>query len=69
MVLFWKTAGLTYLQYCTIAASALRRCVKTDLVSKYAAREEVHFKRQFWKDGKPLSEKVLVEKKATLDPQ
>jgi len=57
---YWKIAGMSYLQYLTVATTALRNAVKSASASKYAPREEVHYKRQLWAEGKPLSERVLI---------
>ena len=57
---YWKIGGLSYLQYITLATSALRQAVKPAVNAKYLIREEMQFKQQIWKEGKP-SEKVFTK--------
>jgi len=56
---YWKTAGLTYLQYITQATSALRNVVKPNLQAKYWPKEEISYRKQTWDraTGKPSSDK------------
>lgn len=52
---YWKTAGLSYLQYITICTTALRNTVKPQLQAKVWPREDVNFRKQVWDRaaGKP----------------
>jgi len=48
----WKAAGITFAEYVTRTTTAVRAAVKPSLASKYAMREEVHYKKQVWQTGK-----------------
>lgn len=52
---YWRTAGLSYLQYITVASSALRNTVKPQLQNKIWPREDISFRKQVWDraSGKP----------------
>ncbi|KAJ1951019.1 hypothetical protein FBU59_000401 [Linderina macrospora] len=59
----WRTAGMNYLQYSSIAARALRRVVKADLQTEIAKREGVAIKFAKWDNGKAgaLNNVPLIE--------
>ncbi|ORX73570.1 hypothetical protein DL89DRAFT_263618 [Linderina pennispora] len=48
----WRTAGMNYLQYSSIAARALRRTVKAELQTEIAKREGMSLKYAKWESGK-----------------
>ncbi|KAJ1732205.1 hypothetical protein LPJ61_002159 [Coemansia biformis] len=52
MTFAWRTAGMNYLQYSSIAARALRRVVKSELKTEIAKREGVSVKYAKWTNGK-----------------
>ncbi|CAN8024231.1 unnamed protein product [Ixodes persulcatus] len=49
---YWRTAGLTYLQFSSIAAKAVRNVLKKEF--QQAAAAESTIKMATWKDGKPI---------------
>ncbi|CAN7941421.1 unnamed protein product, partial [Ixodes hexagonus] len=50
---YWRTAGLTYLQFSSIAAKAVRNALKKEF--QQVATAESTIKMASWKDGKPIS--------------
>jgi len=56
---------MTYLEYVNLATTFTRKAVKESARKKYWPREEVHFRKTIWKDGKP-GKKELIEEKSGL---
>ncbi|KAJ0989466.1 hypothetical protein J5N97_007822 [Dioscorea zingiberensis] len=50
---FWRAAGMTYIGYSNMVASAVRKCLKEPYRSEALGREKVHFTISKWSDGKP----------------
>jgi len=57
----WRLAGLTYLEYLNFTTTLLRRAVNDSVKKKYILREEVHFKKTFWKDGQAGKKEPVVD--------
>lgn len=56
---YWRAAGLTYLQFSSIAARAVRNSVKKDTLQLSAAAvSESTIKMATWKDGKPVKKEA-----------
>lgn len=56
---YWRVAGLTYLQFSSIAARAVRNSVKKDAhVMASVASSESTIKMATWKDGKPIKKEA-----------
>ncbi|XP_077542109.1 ATP synthase subunit epsilon stunted [Haemaphysalis longicornis] len=56
---YWRAAGLTYLQFSSIAARAVRNSLKKELQqSASATPTESSIKMATWKDGKPIKKEV-----------
>jgi len=56
---------MSYLQYVNAATTALRNTVKPTLAARYAIKEDVHYKKQAWVNGKP-QEKVYFTGSQTM---
>ena len=48
---YYRLAGLSYLQYVNIGASALRRSLKEPAKAAALARDEIHFRERSWVNG------------------
>ncbi|KAI4471003.1 atp synthase epsilon chain mitochondrial [Holotrichia oblita] len=48
----WRAAGLTYIDYSSIAARLLRRALKPEFRKAAEKRDEVSVRITYWKDGK-----------------
>jgi len=57
MSAFWRVAGLSYVQYSTIAARAVRQVLKGEAKDLGAKRDIVSIKFQKWEGGKPQGKK------------
>lgn len=56
---YWRAAGLTYLQFSSIAARAVRNSLKKELhLPSSAAPTESSIKMATWKDGKPIKKEL-----------
>uniref|UniRef100_A0A1W7RAZ0 ATP synthase subunit epsilon, mitochondrial n=1 Tax=Hadrurus spadix TaxID=141984 RepID=A0A1W7RAZ0_9SCOR len=55
---YWRQAGLTYLQFSSIAARLVRRAVKAEFRFDIQGREESLMKKTLWKDGKAVKNSV-----------
>jgi F-type H+-transporting ATPase subunit epsilon len=53
MSTFWRTAGMTYLEYVNASSNALRNALKEPLKSKAAARSRIHLRERWWENGAP----------------
>ncbi|XP_074615876.1 ATP synthase F(1) complex subunit epsilon, mitochondrial-like [Acropora palmata] len=56
MVSYWRQAGLSYLNFSTICARLVRRCLKPELRVEALKREESLMKTVKWEGGKQVSE-------------
>ncbi|KAI9190228.1 hypothetical protein H9P43_001661 [Blastocladiella emersonii ATCC 22665] len=61
---YWKTAGLSYLQYLNIASRATRNALKADLKVVAARRDEQTLKVSKWVQGKQGEAKDVLAPKA-----
>ncbi|KAJ1774818.1 hypothetical protein LPJ77_004989 [Coemansia sp. RSA 2523] len=52
MTFAWRTVGMNYLQYSSIAARALRRTAKPELQAEIAKRQGMGIKVAKWEAGK-----------------
>ncbi|KAL7752044.1 hypothetical protein RI367_002573 [Sorochytrium milnesiophthora] len=57
---FWKSAGLSYLQYINIAARAARNSLKADAKVLAQRREEQTLRFAKWENGKPTESKYVI---------
>jgi len=58
MSAFWRAAGLTYVNYSSIAAKITRQALKPGAVKDAAAKREItSVKFQKWEAGKPVGAK------------
>lgn len=56
MVSYWRQAGLSYLNFSTICARLVRRCLKPDFRVEALKREESIMKTVKWEGGKQAGE-------------
>ncbi|XP_076117640.1 ATP synthase F(1) complex subunit epsilon, mitochondrial-like [Mytilus galloprovincialis] len=54
MSTFWKRAGINYIQYSSICANAVRRCLKPEFQADAEKRSETLIKTFKWVEGKPI---------------
>ena len=54
---FWRAAGLTYINYSTVAATCVRKALKAGVDANAEKRAITSVKFQAWAGGKPLGEK------------
>ncbi|KAL8581013.1 hypothetical protein ACOMHN_048047 [Nucella lapillus] len=52
MSTFWRQVGLNYINYSRVCATVVRRCLKPELRTAAAAREETIIKTAKWDNGK-----------------
>lgn len=52
MVSYWRQAGLSYLNYSSICARLVRRCLKPELRVEALKREDSLMKSVKWEGGK-----------------
>eukprot|EP00055_Hartaetosiga_balthica_P006333 m.19708 g.19708 ORF g.19708 m.19708 type:complete len:65 (+) comp5152_c0_seq1:410-604(+) len=62
---YWRTAGLTYVQFSSVAARMVRQALKPEAAKRAAARETGSINIRFLEKGKivgnvPFSTKVAV---------
>ena len=57
MTAFWRAAGLTYINYSSIAAKVTRQALKPALVDAAKKRGTTSIKFQRWEGGKPVGAK------------
>ncbi|XP_076467969.1 ATP synthase F(1) complex subunit epsilon, mitochondrial-like [Babylonia areolata] len=56
MSTFWRQVGLNYINYSQICAKVVRRCLKPELRSAVANREETIIKTTKWDSGKVVQQ-------------
>jgi len=54
---FWRAAGLTYINYSSIAARCVRSALKQGVDANAEKRAITSIKFQNWEGGKPVGEK------------
>ena len=54
---FWRAAGLTYINYSSVAAAAVRRALKAGVDTNAEKRAITSIKFQAWEGGKPVGAK------------
>ena len=54
---FWRAAGLTYINYSTVAATCVRKALKSGVDANAEKRAITSVKFQAWTGGKPVGEK------------
>lgn len=54
---FWRAAGLTYINYSTIAARCTREALKKGVDANAEKRGITSIKFQNWENGKPVGKK------------
>eukprot|EP00053_Salpingoeca_punica_P000920 m.31004 g.31004 ORF g.31004 m.31004 type:complete len:65 (-) comp10662_c0_seq2:137-331(-) len=57
----FRAAGLSYLRVSTIAARAVRQCLKPEFQAAAARREESIARLRIWQDGKPGEPKLIKQ--------
>jgi len=57
---YWRSAGLTYLQYINVATTFARKVTKEAVRAKYMSREGIHYRKQKWAKGLPVGEKQNI---------
>jgi len=57
MTAFWRTAGLNYIQYSSIAAKAVRAALKDKSKDAADKRNVISIKFQSWEKGLPVGVK------------
>ena len=55
-MLYWRIAGINYLQFSRIAAQAMRRGLKPEVQQAALKLEEGLMKKTKWENGKPIKE-------------
>ncbi|KAH8295621.1 hypothetical protein KR018_000218 [Drosophila ironensis] len=56
-MVYWREAGLTYIQYSNICARVLREALRSDLRADAMKRNVSNVTFTAWKDGKPVRRK------------
>nr|ALS04133.1 mitochondrial ATP synthase subunit epsilon [Acartia pacifica] len=56
-MVFWRAAGLNYVQFSNIAAKCVRNALKKDLQTEANKRALVNIKFQKWEGGKGVGAK------------
>ena len=54
---FWRAAGLTYINYSSVAAACVRRALKAGVDPLAEKRAITSIKFQNWQGGKPVGDK------------
>jgi F-type H+-transporting ATPase subunit epsilon len=54
IMLYWRIAGLNYLQFSRIAARAMRRGLKPEAKAEALLQEKGLIKKTKWEAGKPI---------------
>ncbi|RNA37997.1 ATP synthase subunit mitochondrial-like isoform X1 [Brachionus plicatilis] len=57
-MLYWRQAGLNYVQFSNIASRIVRRCVQENAKKDAIKREEAHARINKWQDGKMVQTKA-----------
>ncbi|KAJ8327611.1 hypothetical protein BDV3_003412 [Batrachochytrium dendrobatidis] len=57
---YWRKAGLSYLKYANVSASALRSVLKADAKIIANRREDTGIKVSLWKEGRQGESKLVV---------
>ena len=60
MVVYWRQAGLNYLQFSRVAAKAVRKCLKPELQTEAVMKKESDLKVTKWLDGKASKETKTI---------
>ncbi|KAL5011435.1 hypothetical protein ScPMuIL_009986 [Solemya velum] len=61
MSTFWRQVGLNYVQYSSVCAQVVRRCLKPELRVDALKREETHVKAIQWEGGKAVKEPTIIK--------
>lgn len=65
----WRSAGITYLQYLEMSASAVRSCLKQPLRDQVQARAAVHFRHRSYQNGRLLRSRACTARRGAREPR